>query len=191
MCAAVHVRLALGRTLSSFLPGQHDRGKGLVDLEQVDVVDSDMPALASACRGRRDRRRSASRSGRRRAPRGGGRGLAGVSRCVLHRPLRRDEHGARRRRRSGDATAAVIRPPGRERLQRRHLLQRRVARGHSSSANVAERGDLAVEPALGDRAFARARATLERELLHLLAADAPLLGDHLAPSGTGETSWSP
>ena len=37
------------------LPGQHDRGEGLVDLEQVDVVDRSGPALLEHLLGGGDR----------------------------------------------------------------------------------------------------------------------------------------
>ena len=53
--AAVHVDLAhVG--LELLLPGQHDRGERLVDLEQVDVVDGETASLEHLL-GRGDRRR--------------------------------------------------------------------------------------------------------------------------------------
>src|SRR5690606_19801507 len=48
--AAVDVDL-LGVDAALLLPGEHDRGEGLVDLEQVDLVDADAGALGEALGG--------------------------------------------------------------------------------------------------------------------------------------------
>ena len=58
------------------------------------------------------------------------------------------------------------------------------SRGPSSCADAVERDDLAVEATLGPGADGPLVA-LDRERLHVLAADVPLLGDHLGASGTG------
>src|SRR5690606_35160205 len=69
-------------------------------------------------------------------------------------------------------------PARRERRELRHLLEARVAARPLVAAHVAERHDLVVEAPLVDGAD-RALVALEREALHVLARDAPLLGDHL------------
>ena len=76
-----------------------------------------------------------------------------------------------------EAQAAVTRPPsvsvGSERI-----LSQFGSRGPSSAATVAERHDLGVEAALGAGPDGPL-VGLDRERLHVVAGDVPLLGDHL------------
>ena len=96
--------------------------------------------------------------------------------CCLHRRLRRDQH---RRRRVADLRGNSGRDPAalRQRLEAGHLLQRRLARA-LVDLEVADGLDLALEASLRDGG-ARAIVGGECELLHVLATDVPLLGDHL------------
>ena len=76
-----------------------------------------------------------------------------------------------------EAQAAVTRPPS-VRVGSERILSQFGSRGPSSAVHVAERDDLGVEAALGpgpDGPLVR----LDRERLHVLAGDVPLLGDHL------------
>ena len=75
-------------------------------------------------------------------------------------------------------TAAVRRPPGSSGWSFAIFSRLVSRRGPSSLRDVAERRDLALEAPLVDRAD-RALVALEREALHVLARDVPLLGDHL------------
>ena len=78
---------------------------------------------------------------------------------------------------SCEAIAAVSRPPSTS-VGSERILSRFGSRGPSSCVAVAERDDLLVEAALG-AGTQRALVRLDRERLHVVAGDVPLLRDHL------------
>ncbi len=112
---------------------------------------------------------------------GGGSGPAGSARGRPP-PARRRPAARTRRRRSGEATAAVIRPPGAS-GSRPAIFSSDVSRGHWSVAKLcpSEGRPARSRCRTGPRRSRSRRALVggQRELLHLLAADVPLLGDHL------------
>src|SRR4051812_45087293 len=157
------------------LPREHHRREGLVDLDQVDVVDRQAGLLQGVRRRRDGRREHVDRVG---AAHGemvhSG---AGSEVVLLERPLadHEDRGGAvrdLRRDRRGDPAALA------HRLERLHLLEAGVTPRTFVGGDAFVSGDLAVEPALVDR-LDRPPMRLEREGLHVLAGDAPLLGDEL------------
>ena len=83
------------------------------------------------------------------------------------------------------ASAAVMRPPVGAAARSAAIFSSDVSRrGPSSARDAAVRRDLPLEPALVDGADG-APVALQRELLHVVAADAPLLGDHLGAAELG------
>jgi hypothetical protein len=189
--AAVGVRL-LGGEAELLLPGQHDRGEGLVDLADVHVVDAEAGALEQALRGvdragEHEDRVDAHEAGVDDAGAGSQAERLGASR--VHQ-----EHGGCAvgdlRRRAGG-----VHPVGAsDRLQLGQLLERRlpqalVARhGVGGAGGLAllvdvgsvDRDDLGAEAILGPRG----RRVLLRpvpEGVRVLAGDAPLVGDALGP----------
>ena len=159
------------------LPGQHDRGEGLVDLDQVDVVErharSSGSAYAVAGIGA-----VSIKTGRRRARSGGGCGPAASGRGPS--PPARDAISS-----AAERVGDLARHRGGEPAA---LDQRAAATG--SSPEFGSRGPFVERDARraarsrarsGPRRCARQRAlvALDRERLHVLARDVPLLGDHL------------
>ena len=165
----VEVRAGLVR------PGEHDGRERLVALEQVDVVDR-QPGTAQRVPRRRDgagehehrvlahhRQRRHLRD--RRQPVG------------AHGVLGRDEQrGGADRDLAGDGGGQGVALA--QRRQRRHLLDVRVGPDALVAVEPLERRDLRGEAALVGGAGGAAVA-LDRELLHALPADVPLLGDQL------------
>ena len=160
------------------LPGEHDRRERLVDLDQVDLVASSCRPSSSACARRRDRRRQhADRIVA--AHRGGGCARAASARASF--TARSDATSMRRGAvaRSGSTTAAVRRPPSRQRLRAspssrawcRGAGPRRSRRSPSGTISRSKRPSSIARIARWWLSSANA--------LHVLARDVPLLGDHL------------
>jgi hypothetical protein len=179
--AAVHVDLREVRA-ELLLPGEHDRGERLVDLDERDVVELHARLVERVAR-RRDRcGQHVHRVVGPHAQVVDAR--ARLEPVLLHRALRRDEErrgavGDLAREGRGDAASRL------ERLELRHLLETRVAPRALVVTDATERRDLLLEAALVDGAQ-RAPVALEREGLHVLARDAPLLGDHLGAAELGD-----
>src|SRR3954468_21203789 len=172
--AAVHVDLGqVGAGL--LLPREHHRRERLVDLDEVDVVDR-QAGLLQGVRRRGDRRREhVDRVGT--AYREMVHAGAGSEVVLLERALADHEDRGRtvrdlRRDRRGDPAALA------HGLERLHLLEAGVTPRTFVGGDAFVGGDLAVEAAFVDR-LDRSPVRLEREGLHVLAGDAPLLGDEL------------
>ena len=162
-------------------PCQHHRGEGLVDLDNVDIVHR-QAGLGERVLGGGD---------------GAGQhehwvvaaGADVMNACTwlqpvcLHCAFRGDQ---RRATTVGDLAGQRGRETTTldEGLEPGHLLQRALART-LVDAEVADRDDLIVEVSVADRGKGPLVAG-ECELLHLLAADVPLLGDHLRTAELGD-----
>ena len=173
-CDGAPVGIHLGKVESAFLlPGEHHRSEGLVDLDHVDVVLRHAGFRERILGGGNRRREHPNRVG------------ASHRQVVDARPGREPvgleglfgnhQHG---RRGVGDLAGdrRGEAPALHQGFQGGHLGQIALTRGFVVG-EVAHGYDLALEVTGGD-GRKRAVVALECELLHVLATDVPLLGDH-------------
>src|SRR5438132_13651226 len=156
------------------LPGEHHRGKGFVDLEEIDVAE--LQSAPRQCLPRGGNRRGQHPDGIRAPHREVVNARPGLELEALYRAFRGDQESGRR---IGDLAGDGRRDAaaGRERLERRHLLERRAEARRLVLLEAADGCDLAPEEAAPD-GLQRAAVALQRVLLHLPAADVPFRGGH-------------
>ena len=179
---AATVRVDPGRVGAGLLePREHHRGEGFVDLDDVDVIDAQAALLQCVLgggNGRRQHHHGVVAAHRDVVDARAGREVV-LLECLLgHHECSRcaiadlGGNSSRQRRALGQ-----YRKSG-------HLLQRCLARAFVDDT-VAERHGLRGEVALIDGA-ARTLVRLQRPLLHVFAADVPLLGHHVGAGELGD-----